>query len=258
LPLLAARERGTSHGGLRLGLLAAAACVCRPTAALALPLLAARLAAQDRRSALRFALGAGALLCLLGLSTWALWGSWVPPYQQAQRFDSPSGAALAGVLVSPSRGLFVYEPALAAALAFGAWRWRQLAQRPLFVLGAAGLASHALLLASFVHWWGGHGYGPRLFTETLFFQALVAASVAATLARSPAPGWRRALVALAVAGVVIHGAGALSKQSNRWNESPAEIDGHPERLWDWRDPQLLAWANRAPRRAPVEGESPGR
>ena len=31
-------------------------------------------------------------------------------------------------------------------------------------------------MASFPHWWGGHGYGPRLFTETVFFQALLAAS----------------------------------------------------------------------------------
>ena len=139
---------------------------------------------------------------------------------------------------------------LALALVFAVARLGTLAERPLFALGVAGLGLHTLVVASFPHWWGGHGYGPRLFTESLFFQALIAASVAATLERDGrlANGWRRGLATAALAGVIVHGAGALSNQSNRWNWSPREVDEHPERLWDWRDPQFLAWANRSLRR----------
>jgi hypothetical protein len=128
-------------------------------------------------------------------------------------------------------------------------RRRELAARPLFVGGAAGLALHTAVVVSFPHWWGGHGYGPRLFTETLFFQAMIAASVGATLVAAPGAfrGWRRALAALLLWGAVVHGAGALSVQSNRWNWSPREVDLHPERLWSWRDPQFLAWAIGGPR-----------
>lgn len=251
LPLLAARERGDDAGGFRLGLLAAGAYVCRPTASLVVVLLALHLLRRDRRAALRFAGGAAIVLAGFVALSWATWGSWLPPYYLAARLAPPGLASLAGVLLSPGRGLFVYEPALVAALAFGAARWRALELRPLFALGAAGVAAHAAVVASFPHWWGGHGYGPRLFTDTLFFQALLAASVVATLVRgaSAAAGWQRVLVATALAGAVIHGAGALSNQSNRWNWSPAEVDERPERLWDWRDPQFLAWANRAPRAA---------
>jgi len=263
LPLVAARARGAVTGGRRLGLLAAGAYLCRPTAAIVILLVAFWLARAERRAAARFALGAGAVLAAFVALSWAVWESWLPPYYLAARLAVPPAEAIAGVLVSPGRGLFVYEPALAVALAFGAARWRSLAERPLFALGASGLAVHAAVVASFPHWWGGHGYGPRLFTETVFLQALIAASVAMTLVRegARATAWRRALAALAVLGAVIHGAGALSNQSNRWNWSPREVDVHPERLWDWRDPQLLAWANRGPRRGatieePAEAAAP--
>jgi hypothetical protein len=247
LPLVAARAAGSDGGGLRLGLLAAAAYVCRPTASIVVALLALYLLRSDRRAALRFAAGAAAGLVAFVALSWATWGTLLPPYYLAGRLALPGLASMAGVLFSPGRGLFVYEPALLAALVFGIARWRRLALRPLFALGAAGIALQAAVVASFPHWWGGHGYGPRLFTETLFFQALVAAGVVASLAVAPSRGWRRLLIALVVVGVGIHAAGALSNQSNRWNWAPAEVDAHPERLWDWRDPQLLAWANRAPR-----------
>jgi hypothetical protein len=247
LPILASRARGEAGGGARLGLLAATAYACRPTASLALALLGLFLLRTDRRAAVRFAAGAAAGLALFVALSWATWGSWLPPYYLAGRLTPPSLESAAGVLVSPSRGLAVYEPALVAALAFGVARRRRLEQAPLFGLGAAGVALHAVVVASFPHWWGGHGYGPRLFTDTLFFQALIAASVAATLASEPAGAWRRAFVALVALGVGIHAAGALSSQSNRWNWAPAEVDERPERLWEWRDPQMLAWANRAPR-----------
>jgi hypothetical protein len=255
LPLLAARQRGAAGGAARLGLLAAGAYACRPTASIVLALLGLHLARRDRRAGLRFAAGATAGLAVFTAVSWATWGSLLPPYYLAARLTVPSLESIAGVLVSPGRGLFVYLPALAAALAFGLARWGSLAERPLFALGAAGVALHAAVVASFPHWWGGHGYGPRLFTETVFFVTLIAASVAATLVRdgATAAGWRRTLAALAVAGAAIHGAGALSNQSNRWNWSPREVDEHPERLWDWRDPQFLAWANRAPREGATIG-----
>ena len=98
-------------------------------------------------------------------------------------------------------------------------------------------------------------------TESIFFFVLCAVAVLPTLAgeSSANRGWRRALVACAAAGVVIHAGGALSRQGMLWNALPRSVDEAPERIWDWSDPQWLAWANRAPRvplapLAPREGE----
>jgi len=257
LPLIASRDRGSGAGAARLGLLAGGAYLCRPTAAIVIVLVGVWLARDGRRPAIRYGLGVLAMLVAFAAVSWSTWGTLLPPYYLAARLALPSLTSIGGVLISPGRGLLVYEPVLAGALLFGLARLGTLAERPLFALGAAGLGLHATVIASFPHWWGGHAYGPRLFTETLFYQALIAASVVATLVRDGrgAAGWRRTLAALATAGVVIHGAGALSNQSNRWNWSPAEVDERPERLWDWSDPQFLAWANRAPRES-ATGKSP--
>jgi len=232
-----------------LGALLAGAYVCRPTTAIALALAGAALLVADRRAALRLAAGALPVLAGLVVVSWASWGTLLPPYYLSSRLGGPTLERLAGVLVSPSRGLLVFEPALAVALAYGAARWRRLEGRAFFGLGAAGLALHTLAVAGFPHWWGGHAYGPRLFTETVAYQALVAVPVVATLlaAGTADRRWRRALVATVLLGVVIHAGGALSNQGNRWNWSPVEVDEHPERLWDWSDPQGFAWLNRRPR-----------
>src|SRR6185295_5131919 len=46
--------------------------------------------------------------------------------------------------------------------------------------------------------------------------------------------------ALLLASVVINGLGATSQATWRWNTRPVNIDDHPERNWDWRQPQFLA------------------
>jgi hypothetical protein len=46
--------------------------------------------------------------------------------------------------------------------------------------------------------------------------------------------------ALIVAAVFIHGRGATASATMAWNSLPANVDQHPERLWDWRQPQFLA------------------
>lgn len=245
LPLIAALARGSTGGAGRLGLLAAAAYFCRPTGAIVIAVLGVWLLRRDRRAALRYGLAAAALLGVFMALSWALWGSVLPPYYLAARLAPPSADAALGILFSPSRGLWIFEPALAAALVFGVLRWRTLADRALFTIGALGLGLHAVLLASFPHWWGGHGYGPRLFTESVFFQVLIAASVVASLRREPRPAvWRSSFAALLLVGILLNAPGALSNRSNRWNWSPTEIDADPARLWDWGDAQFLAWLTR--------------
>jgi hypothetical protein len=51
---------------------------------------------------------------------------------------------------------------------------------------------------------------------------------------------------LLLLSVGINASGALNAATWKWNALPLNIDQHPERLWDWRQPQFLAGIIRPP------------
>jgi hypothetical protein len=95
---------------------------------------------------------------------------------------------LAGLLVSPSRGLLIYSPIVAVALAGFADAARVSWQSPL-PWCAAGALAQFLLDGSYSVWWAGHSYGPRYLLDVLpILFPLAAAAVARTTwvaSRSP-------------------------------------------------------------------------
>jgi hypothetical protein len=46
---------------------------------------------------------------------------------------------------------------------------------------------------------------------------------------------------LVLLSVAVNAPGALSRQAMSWNYLPEDVDLRPSRLWDWSDPQFLAW-----------------
>lgn len=86
-------------------------------------------------------------------------------------WQTPLVVGLAGLLVSPSRGLLVFSPFMAAAL-WGARRlWRDDAHaclRPLLLAAAATM----LLQCKWFDWWGGWAYGYRPWLEAMPILAL--------------------------------------------------------------------------------------
>jgi hypothetical protein len=143
----------------------------------------------------------------------------------------------AGLLVSPSRGLFVFSPVVLIALIGLIPALRAL---PYHGLGWALSGSFALYLAYAVYtvWWGGHSYGPRYLLD---FLVCLTPPAAIALDRVIVSPWTRGLCGAALAwSMVAAGTGAF--YSDNWNTSPAEVDKHHERLWDWSDSQIpRAW-----------------
>jgi hypothetical protein len=144
-----------------------------------------------------------------------------------------------GLLISPSRGLLIFSP-IVVLVAAGAWRsvreFRDL--RLEWLLAASAVVF--LVYASYSIWWGGFTFGPRYMLDLLVPLAPAAAlGVEAALART----WSRWLSALALAwSVIVSATGAFMYPNGQWNTSPTSIDTHHERLWDWRDPQIVrAW-----------------
>lgn len=151
--------------------------------------------------------------------------------------------ALAGNLVSPSRGLLVFSPALVLAGVGVALLVRRRALDGLHVALVTCVLAHWVSISLFAHWWGGNSYGPRLFTDMVPFLVVLSVPALEALLR-PAPAGRRtawALTGLLVtASFVINAEGATTRSSTCWNDTPVPVDLRPSRLWDWRDAQFTA------------------
>jgi hypothetical protein len=162
------------------------------------------------------------------------------------------GGAVAGLLVSPGRGLFVYFPLalLGVVGVVQALRHRQFwttiaAPWTLFMI------AHLLLVASFYSWWGGYSFGPRLLSEIQPILLLLAiplftsaasersGSVAPESSLPPRGRLRSRLLVFAFAllftwSAALQAVGAFLDGVG-WNASPVPVDVAQERLWDWFD-----------------------
>lgn len=252
--ILKARERPALFGLASLPL--AASIVFRPTNVIPIVFLTGYVWVKHRGSFFRFI--AVPLTLVIGYAAFAAAaGTRLLPvyYSGAPTAAFPEiAAALAGNLVSPSRGLLVFSPILIAAL-WGMWlkhqggEWDSLDTAIVFIL-----LSHWLLISSVQVWWAGHSYGPRYWIEMLPFLCYYLGP--AFKAIGEMRGRKRAAVALIVAVSIvtshlIHARGAFDWDVYVWNSGPRNVDEYPERVWDWTDAQFLrgltgrhsAWAD---------------
>jgi hypothetical protein len=232
---LLAREgpTATAVAGLALALGVAA----RPSnVALFLP-LAAFVAIRGPRRLSAF-LGLAAVPMLLqALYAWKYWGS---PFSLAQpvapeNFSGNPLQGIAGLLVSPSRGLLVFSPVFLFAVpaTVAAFRrpadWRTLLERCLAIGSLGILLIHSL----WTMWWGGHSFGYRLILElALPLTVLIACDWPRIRARRTARWLFGAAVAVSV---LVQALGAFVYPS-RFN---LRVDQEPGTLWDARNSELV-------------------
>lgn len=154
---------------------------------------------------------------------------------------------LAGLLLSPNRGLLAFSPAALLGLwglaaAFRRWRGELL----LATFGAAA-ALDVLLHASTTTWSGGGSFGPRYLTEALPILALAAVLVAPALRRRGRAG----ALLLVLGSVLVEIDGAVCYPASGWH---ARMAAYPEANWDFRHLMLLedftTWRARRTQRSP--------
>jgi hypothetical protein len=109
-----------------------------------------------------------------------------------------------------------------------------------FVL--AIIVLHWIAVSLWWNWWGGVSFGPRLFTDMLPYFIYLLIPTVALLSRSI--GARKialasGFVALTGFSFFVHARGANVPAVIDWNGIPAAIDVYPDRVWDWRDIQIL-------------------
>ena len=164
------------------------------------------------------------------------------PFEQgygSKPFDTPILTGLYGLLLSPSRGLFVYAPYLAFAVAALGLAWRvpgEVAAR-LRALGIVALPT-LLFYATYTEWWGGRVFGARFLDDLapILFAALAWGIGRGLLDR---PLWHRLFWIGAGWSLVLFNAAALV-YDQKWDTTPVNVNFHPEKLFDWSDPQWLA------------------
>jgi hypothetical protein len=224
------------------GLPVALSYTVRPTDALFVAIFTAYVAVRHRRYLGWYLLAAAPVAAAFIAYDGSVYHALFSPYYRSDLVGfypqnwSRMAMAMAGNLVSPSRGLLVFTPVFLFAivsLARGKWK------TPLALWLAVLAIGHWLVVSAYVgNWWAGHSYGPRFFTDItpIFVLALIPYfenwDEMARVARG-------LFVVLALLGMAIHLRGGWSTAVYQWNVDPVNIDAHPERNWDWSDPQFL-------------------
>ncbi len=170
---------------------------------------------------------------LVGYNLWAL-GNVAGGYGSFDHFSNPFFSGLAGLTVSPNRGLLVYTPITVFSLLGVIEVWRRNGPQWLRLM-TVGLGLHILMYSKFDDWWAGYTYGPRYFTDTLPILVVL-------LVYGLVPLWRLRLVrvsavVLAVYGVLVQAIGVYAADDG-WNRDPISVDVRTERVWDWQDTQI--------------------
>ena len=142
----------------------------------------------------------------------------------------------AGLLFSPSRGLFVFSPIFIFAFMGIAYILFKRNENQIFPFLAAAVALHIIFFSRFQLWWGGHCFGYRYFTEIVpmlvIFLSVYWEKVMSTRA------YMRVLFLLFFAfSVYFHFLGAFYYPSG-FNWYPDDINNDTKRLWNFRDTEL--------------------
>lgn len=218
--------------------------VVRPTNSISILFITAYVIIYHRKYFLRYFLWAAFVGVPFLLFNFLVYGSLLPVYYRPDRIGDGSLflEALAGNLISPARGLFIFTPVLLLSIlgVFVKFKSKTVQKIDYFLI--AIIVAHWLSISSFPHWWGGWSYGPRFFTDMLPFFIYFLIPVFKEL---PKLQWKLKVASSAMIGLLVifsffvHSQGAMEEKAMAWNETPADVDKRPARLWDWGDLQFL-------------------
>jgi hypothetical protein len=244
--------------GALAGLAFSMAAACRPTAVLVALLVAAWLAFSDRRAFVAFAVAALPLAVAVAAYNQYYFGSpldfgqltagaRIAQYKTGspELWQTPLWVGAAGLLASPSRGLFVFSPFLLMAVAGSVLAWRDARYRPLRVLT---LAVPVLWLPAFAwfDWWGGWTFGYRPIVDSVPLLAVLCIPALACILERPL--WRAGLAVALAWSVFVQALGAFAYSPWGWDARAVDAAGSerasidlPEyrhRLWSFSDWQI--------------------
>jgi len=240
-----------------VGLILGFSYLIRPTNALAVAFIGLYLLVNQPRRIWVYALGVACVLIPYIVQNWISYDNAFPPYsyQLFERLATPGTflEGLAGTLISPARGLFVFTPVFLFSL-YGIYLRlkRELTIRNLDLYLAAILLAHWVIISMFEDWGGAWSIGPRYFVDVLPLLVYFLIPVLGGGLFSNAH-WRYAFIAAALVSMLIQLHCSTSIDPFMWNGKPVALVDAPERKWDWGDLQFLRGFCPAD---PLEGRAP--
>jgi hypothetical protein len=201
--------------------------------------LALGIAGPRARATLAALAGAAVGIVPLLLFNWLAFGSPLEMGYGTKPFDTPPTEGLYGLLLSPSRGLFVYEPwALLGlgGLLMARSRGGRIGER----LGTLLLVWILVLFlySTYAEWWGGRVFGPR-FLDDLAAVLVIGLAWGIKTGAFAHRAMRVLLWLSAAWSVVIFNAAALV-YDQKWDTVPVNVNDDPTKIFSWSDPQWLA------------------
>ncbi len=240
-----------------IGLILGFSYLIRPTNSLAVGFIGLYLLLNFPKQVWLYVLGVLLILIPYIAQNWLTYANPLPPYSY-QLFERLATArvfaeGLAGTLVSPARGLFVWTPVFLFSI-YGAYlRIKGRLSRANLDLYVAGIvAAHWIMTSLFEDWGGAWSIGPRYFVDVIPFLVYFLIPVLGSSALAM-PGWRAAFVAAVLLGTLIQLHSSTSIDPFMWNGKPQALVDAPQRKWDWGDLQFLRGF--CPK-DPLEGRAP--
>ncbi len=156
---------------------------------------------------------------------------------QVTDFHGPLLEGLAGVLVSPSRGLLVFGPMFVFSFVYLGYACVSRRLDPIYRYLAIGTLGHLYLFSKWSVWWGGHSFAYRMLIEMV--PALVIFAAAAWDHGFLRNRWLRVVFTIfALLSLYMHFLGAYYYPAG-FNFTPNWIDLNTERLWWWQDTEII-------------------
>ena len=155
-------------------------------------------------------------------------------------WGTPIAEGLAGLLVSPSRGLMVYSPIMVFGFVGAVLTWHTPRKFAMLIPLQIAVLAQIVMAATWYDWWGGWAYGPRPLVDAGVFLTLLMIPV---MVRVMHVRWMRGVfVALLLYSVAVQVIGAWTCNLEQWNYKNKMSIDKPEyhsRLWSIRDSQII-------------------
>jgi hypothetical protein len=162
---------------------------------------------------------------------------------------------MSGTLMSPNRGLLIFSPWVALAIAALPASYRKFPPGSLIRWLMVALIPYLFLYSKYAVWWAGGSFGPRYWIDAVpLFGVMLAGGLDWAWDRSRA--FAGLFILTIFLSVAIHAIGAFCYPST-WNFYPTDIDLDHKRLWDWRDTELSRCVKESLLGEPVPVRVPG-
>jgi len=241
-----------------IGLVLGFAYLIRPTNSIEVAFFGLYILFNYRKYFLSYIFGLVAVLIPYVISNWIAYANIFPPYsyQLFERLTTVRGfgEALAGTLISPARGLFIFSSIFLFSV-YGAFirvRQNQISFNNLDLYLIGILIFHWVVTSLFEDWGGAWSIGPRYFVDVIpfFIYFLIPVFQDNFLSK---PSWKYLFVTSVLISTFIQFHSSTSIYPFMWNGKPQALVDAPERKWDWGDLQFLRGF--CPNN-PLEGKAP--